>query len=593
MNKILAIALLLISNFCVANQNSSKCYENNLVSEEFAAKLGSASLYKFFIKNMKIDAKHHIDKRNLNVRVLIKSDNDNNFDKATEYIIPAYGEMRIDQLKFLPAGYTGNFTKTPIILTSCIIDKAVCIYVTGLFPSDLVVKAGCVTHKASAEQVKPDRRKSPGYPGSCYADTNRIASQTYFSVFGRAADCFQSVFEYMMFNRIGTDPLSNMKSYSQFSAGMRNVVIVALVIYAVLFGIKIVSSPERQKFKDFMSFFLKMALVSYFSVGFNTSSNVNFNGIKDVVVPTLIGQIGRLTYVATSATHRLVDNKKSYGLCEFNLAKYDHTRLVYASFDPIDCRLTNYLGSFIDLLNPTNIDPLNQVNAVFGNEILAKIILAIPILVWKVFIINLPITIALIIFIAAFISVVMHYVVCHILCIMFVLFLLYFAPIMVPLVLFQGARQYFDAWLRLLISFALQPIILIIIIAIIMSLSDNALFRGCTFERIEKNTPSLGRTIYTFKPDNSSRDGEHECKHSIGMIIKTPQIDSNFVRHYGSLFNLLITWCILYFAYFKLVGIAAQILNGVDIAFQGMDSTLLDPLRGLRNNYREYKENKR
>lgn len=52
------------------------------------------------------------------------------------------------------------------------------------------------------------------------------------------------------------------------------------------------------------------------------------------------------------------------------------------------------------------------------------------------------------------------------------------SPIFIPLVLFQVTRQFFDKWVKLLISFALQPIIILIFIALTIAAVDLATFSG-------------------------------------------------------------------------------------------------------------------
>ena len=52
------------------------------------------------------------------------------------------------------------------------------------------------------------------------------------------------------------------------------------------------------------------------------------------------------------------------------------------------------------------------------------------------------------------------------------------SPIFIPLVLFQATRSYFDKWVKLVISFALQPIIILVFIAFTISAVDLAIFTG-------------------------------------------------------------------------------------------------------------------
>jgi hypothetical protein len=59
-------------------------------------------------------------------------------------------------------------------------------------------------------------------------------------------------------------------------------------------------------------------------------------------------------------------------------------------------------------------------------------------------------------------------------------FLLIVGPLFIPLVLFQNTKQYFDKWVRLIISTILQPVILIVFITFSVATMQVVLFNGPT-----------------------------------------------------------------------------------------------------------------
>lgn len=59
-----------------------------------------------------------------------------------------------------------------------------------------------------------------------------------------------------------------------------------------------------------------------------------------------------------------------------------------------------------------------------------------------------------------------------------VAFMMIFAPIFIPLVLFRTTKIYFDKWLKLVISFTLQPIIILVFLMFSMAAIDLAIFSG-------------------------------------------------------------------------------------------------------------------
>jgi hypothetical protein len=56
--------------------------------------------------------------------------------------------------------------------------------------------------------------------------------------------------------------------------------------------------------------------------------------------------------------------------------------------------------------------------------------------------------------------------------------LIIFAPLFIPMVLFQSTKSYFDKWIKLIISFALQPVIILVFITFTIAAVDLATFSG-------------------------------------------------------------------------------------------------------------------
>jgi hypothetical protein len=59
-------------------------------------------------------------------------------------------------------------------------------------------------------------------------------------------------------------------------------------------------------------------------------------------------------------------------------------------------------------------------------------------------------------------------------------FLLMIGPIFIPLIIFRATKQFFDKWIRLIISSALQPIVLVAFITFAVAAMDLAMFTGPT-----------------------------------------------------------------------------------------------------------------
>jgi hypothetical protein len=57
-------------------------------------------------------------------------------------------------------------------------------------------------------------------------------------------------------------------------------------------------------------------------------------------------------------------------------------------------------------------------------------------------------------------------------------FMIIISPLMIPLVLFQRTKEYFDKWVKLLISFSMQPVLMLLFISLTITAVDLALVSG-------------------------------------------------------------------------------------------------------------------
>lgn len=57
-------------------------------------------------------------------------------------------------------------------------------------------------------------------------------------------------------------------------------------------------------------------------------------------------------------------------------------------------------------------------------------------------------------------------------------FLVIISPLMIPLILFRITKQYFDKWVKMMISFALQPVLMMVFLSLSLAAIDFAVFSG-------------------------------------------------------------------------------------------------------------------
>jgi type IV secretion system protein VirB6 len=95
---------------------------------------------------------------------------------------------------------------------------------------------------------------------------------------------------------------------------------------------------------------------------------------------------------------------------------------------------------------------------------------------------------------------VVHVYIIAIICITFVMFL---APLMVPMALFKQTKGYYDAWIKILISYTLQPVVVFAFLALMLTLFDNIYYGTCQFEQI--GTDMTVKTLEKRSGPNGSR----------------------------------------------------------------------------------------
>ncbi len=88
-------------------------------------------------------------------------------------------------------------------------------------------------------------------------------------------------------------------------------------------------------------------------------------------------------------------------------------------------------------------------------------------------------------------------------------FLVMLGPIFIPLVIFKQTKEYFDGWVKLIVSFGLQPVIMFAYVAMMIIAFDKAVF---------SNSNSLMSTIAGPEASNSSEFSLNQWMEQKGVI---------------------------------------------------------------------------
>ncbi len=185
---------------------------------------------------------------------------------------------------------------------------------------------------------------------------------------------------------------------------------------------------------------------------------------------------------------RLATLSYGYDYCDFSAfaqaGKYNYTsteegKIVTRDmsymrlWDSIDCRLAKYLGVGTDVNFPSTPKVLLiGIGSLFGS-ILGLMIFILS-FIFILFVVLITIRIVHI-YLIAFIAIIL---------------LVYISPLVIPMVLFSYTKSSFDAWLKQLVAFTVQPIILFAFLALMFSIFDSVMY-GDNYDFLPVNKSEL------------------------------------------------------------------------------------------------------
>lgn len=407
-------------------------------------------------------------------------------------------------------------------------------------------------------------------------------------------ECIQESLDLLFINTAACGSTTNYKTnyFPVFQASMRQAIKAAITLYFILFGIKMVMSGEVTSKSEYFTFGAKYILVLYFSVGifmnkYDTDGTpIYSDGVTTYMKPLFINgasDLANMVYQAGGVN----------GLCDYSTLPYDAGYQYISLWDSLDCRILYYLG--LDLSRITNF---------FTNAGAAVAIVAIvaalgpPVILGYLLAALMSFQIIFFIFSIVFaiflISIMIYFVNIIVLCNIAAAILIYMCPIFVPMALFSPTKAYFDGWLKLLISYGLQPMVVAAYMAMMLTIFDNAMFGDCSFENksinidfgtYQKNIPFF---VLCDPWETSCPSGQNllltKCKETIGYQVNPVQENNGFVQTIKGLFfsitilkpsvvgNMLtglITLCIFAYLFYKFAAVlsefASELTGGTNI----------------------------
>ncbi len=308
----------------------------------------------------------------------------------------------------------------------------------------------------------------------------------------------------------------SLHSFHKFQESFRNIVRIALVLYIIFFGIKIITSDNMPEKSDIFSFLLKFVLVLYFAVGITPDKIENGvvqrqDGVTQILKPIFFNMTDFLSNIVLKSSGDIENNVLSNsnsksGICNLS-TDYQSEFQYLAIWDKIDCRLINYLG--------------------ISKGYFAKIL----VLFFSLEFISFTIFICVFVFL---LSIIIFFIQIYALSLIALTVLTFISPIFVICILFERTKGFFDNWLKLCISFILQPLIIVVFISLTFLTFDMLIFKGCGVETDQYGyiTVTPGASNYTQDNDIPSAINM-ECERSVGYLLYH---NNNFVEYKGLLF---------------------------------------------------------
>ena len=435
---------------------------------------------------------------------------------------------------------------------------------------------------------KPRSIPETVYAGTnnCYVNnsscvTGESHSKGFFKFTARMMECVNDLISNLF--RTPPDLACPKNPLAAFQESLKDIVRGMMVLYVIIFGIRVAMGGALPKKSEFFTFILKFALVTYFAIG----------GVPGTDNKTGIEHIYDISITAMSSFSNMIagnDNlgigadgapKQSTKLCQFNLDYYDEGYEYLALWDSLDCRLAFYLG----ISSPVEGGAL----AAMSSNILKA---AVFVLIWgAMFSFIFPLLVFMTAFGVFLLSIVIYFVHVYIIAMIAVAITIFMGPIFIPMALFEKTKGYFDEWLKLLIAYTLYPTIITAFLGIMVITFDNVIYKGCDF------VPETKTSVITFDYWKFAPNPTDECQNSFGYILA--QLSSGNLTEIadfaGGLFQyvrikkdvailgdliesmMLCTFFAFLFYYFamQLSGFAADLSQSTNIGAQAISPTAI------------------
>ncbi len=457
------------------------------------------------------------------------------------------------------------------------VDQNVCLMIETVFGAKSIV---CKTTTVGPPPP-PENSTCTNVANICSSATSN--SKSIFNFSGRSIQCLRETLNSAFFGNSTcrqvsqTQKLNSISPFFVFQKSIKTLIFVALTLYIMFFGIKLMYEPQAAlDGGGVIMVLLKLFLVQYFAVGtlpqYFNFGDVTSNGVTEIVMPLILELMSGFSNIMLQAA----SSQSNGDFCFIDTASYDPGYSYYAMWDSLDCRIGYYLGYYpSDVIVPDSDFPQDWFKdkmGIFGLMAAATWMGSLVVLICMIF------------FVKFLLEITFKILMSFIIAILNVYMLAYLSPIFIPMYLFEYTKKYYEGWKSLLLSCCIQPLILTAYLTMALGFFDQTVYKQCQF--ISTTSPS-GKYYFISDTPYITPDADYNknCKSSIGYIMHQLATGKGWSKKTHFLFKTYefdvsalaseVVYLVLFFAVFAyLLESMCDLSDSISAGLQGMQKKI-------------------
>ncbi len=273
--------------------------------------------------------------------------------------------------------------------------------------------------------------------------------------------------------------------FLQFSDLLTVAIGAALTLSMIVYGIMLAFGMVEKLGRDTFVLLMKMAAV----ITFVSNSQLIYDSILDAMDGASAAVISYTppSSAAVDSTGTKIDQTTCIKKMLEDIKNADKSQPIIAPWLGVDCLLDTVIGIKKPLKSgdPSPVfdgswfnTKLDNADPNKSNQGMSRALIFLFFSSMQTSIVGVVLAVIGFIFIMGLLSLVVRIFFIYIMGYMGIAFLVIISPLIIPLILFHQTKQYFDKWTKLLISIAIQPVIMLVFLVFTLTAVDLAAFSG-------------------------------------------------------------------------------------------------------------------